>query len=460
MGELIERPLPSAPEAERNVLGSILTGVRSHEVIFDKLRPEDFFVDQNRRIYRAALKIREAGKIPDLLAVHDLLASSGELESAGGIGYIAQLGDGIPRLAPVEQWAQTVREKARLRQAIHLASNIKERAFDQMEDAGRLIDSLIEDLSTVAREIDGDTDDGLTYRDAAVRLLEEISENQDAKIYTGIDSLDRITGGGRVGELWIVTAETGVGKTVLAQQMRRRACNDGRHSLFASGEMLAPHLQRRELATAAAIPHEKMRRRDRLTDSEFSALIEAANHQCQKCRILDGELELSRIRRAARRMKARTGLDLIVLDYDELISAPGKDELEQQKNLARAAKSMALELTCLVLLVSQLRKPLAGEDVKRPTLQRVYGTGAKVKFASIVLLADREYVRELQGDETSAQIFVLKNRDGRVGRIPCRFDVRKLHFESAPEEDHATDGKARAAGVCSENPITAGSAND
>ena len=384
------------------------------------------------------------------------MAHTGELEAAGGIGYVAQLGDGIHRVAPVEQWANTCRrEKARLRQIIHLVSAVKEHAFDQTEDAGKLLDGAIDNLSNLARDIDGDTDDGLSYRDAAIRLLEEISENKDAKIYTGIDPLDRLTGGGRPGELWIVTAETGVGKTVLAQQTRRRSCRDGWHSLFASGEMLAPHLQRRELATAAAIPHEKMRRRDRLNDLEFSARSEAANHQCEKCRILDGELELSRIRRAARRMKSRTGLDLIVLDYDELISAPGDNELEQQKNLARAAKSMAIELECLVILVSQLRKPLAGEDVKRPTLQRVYGTGAKVKFASIVLLADREYVRELQGDETSAQIFVLKNRDGRVGRIPCRFDIRHLHFEGVPDDyspaqSEVTDAKARAAGDADE----------
>jgi replicative DNA helicase len=194
--------------------------------------------------------------------------------------------------------------------------------------------------------------------------------------------------------------------------------------------MLAPHLQRRELATQANVTPGKMRLRNRLSDADFSALVEAANHQCDHCRIIDGELDLARIRRAARRMKGRTGLDLIVLDYDELIAAPGKDEFEQQKNLTRAAKSMAMELSCAVILVSQLRKPLAGEDAKRPTLQRLYGSGAKAKHANIVLLADREYVRELIGDETSAQIFVLKNRDGQLGRIPCRFDIRKLRFES------------------------------
>jgi replicative DNA helicase len=336
---------------------------------------------------------------------------------------------------------------------VKVAANLQENAFNQTDDATHLLDSAIESLSTLAREIDGDKDDGMTYRDAAMRLLEEVSEDTDAKIYTGIDHLDRVTGGFRAGELIVITAETGVGKTVLAQQTRRRSCFDGRHSLFASGEMLAPHLLRRALATEANVTPDKMRRRNRLSESDFSALVEAANHQCDRCRIIDGELDLARIRRAARRMKARTGLDLVVLDYDELITAPGKDEFEQQKNLTRAAKSMAMELSCAVILVSQLRKPLAGEDAKRPTLQRLYGSGAKAKHANLVLLADREYVRELTGDETSAQMFVLKNRDGRLGRIPCKFDIRKLRFESvdaSESEGASTVWDSKAGEACAD----------
>lgn len=448
MSEQVARPLPFAGEAEKFVLGAILSGVTGNETCFDVLRTEDFLLDPHRKIFATAQKLRENGKQPDLLGVHDRLANTGELDAVGGIAYIAALSDGLPRIAPVVQWAQLIRDKARLREVVKLAASLQERAFSQVDDAAHLLDGAIELLSTLAREIDGDKDDGLTYRDAAKRLLEEISDGTDAKIFTGIDRLDRVTGGFRAGELIVITAETGVGKTVLAQQTRRRSCLDGRHSLFASGEMLAPHLLRRALAADANVSPGQMRRRDRLTEEDFCALVEAANHQCDRCRIIDGELDVVRIRRAARRMKGRSGLDLIVLDYDELITAPGKDEFEQQKNLTRAAKSMAMELSCAVILVSQLRKPLAGEDAKRPTLQRLYGSGAKAKHANIVLLADREYVRELQGDETSAQIFVLKNRDGKLGRIPCRFDIRKLRFESADDEpdvaNSAWDTKARA----------------
>jgi replicative DNA helicase len=275
--------------------------------------------------------------------------------------------------------------------------------------------------------------DGMTHFDAASRALMEIGQDSGPKIYTDLDQLDRIIGGFRPGELVIFTAETGVGKTVLAQGTRRRACRDGFHSLFCSGEMLAPHLKRRELAAAADVLPSKMRREDLLTGEDRKALLEAAAHECKRCRILDGELDLAKIRRTARKMKKQSGLDLLILDYDELIEAPGKTEIDQQRNLVRAAKSLGMELRCAVILISQLRKPLSGEDAARPTLQRVYGSGAKTKHASIVILADRQYVRELQGEETEAQLFVLKNRDGRTGRVKAAFNVRKLRFENAPD---------------------------
>jgi replicative DNA helicase len=197
------------------------------------------------------------------------------------------------------------------------------------------------------------------------------------------------------------------------------------------------HLASRELASVSGVMPIKMRRDDLLTPEDFDALVTAAAHQCKKCRILDGELSLPRIRRAARKMKARTGLDLLILDYDELIEAEGKTEFEQQRTIARAAKSLAIELNCVVVLISQLRKPTAGEDAGKPTLQRLYGNAAKQKFASFVILADRPYVRELVGDEKEAKLQLLKSRDGKTGRIKATFNIKSLRFEET-KEDPAT----------------------
>ena len=129
-------------------------------------------------------------------------------------------------------------------------------------------------------------------------------------------------------------------------------------------------------------------------------------------------------------MKAGSGIALVVIDYDELVQAEGRDEFERQSNLVRDAKLLAVELACPVILISQLRKLLQGEDRKRPTLQRLYGSGSKAKHPHLVLYVDRPYVQDLTGDETAARICVLKNRDGRLGALDVIFNVHTLRFES------------------------------
>ncbi len=427
----IERPLPHSVAAERGVLGAVLVGNVAGTTILARLSPQDFFVAQHREIFSVMGALAEAGKPTDLLAVFDELQRTSKAEAAGGIEYVAQLGDGIPRIENLEYHARTIKGLAARRALAAAALGVYEAALSAPESVEELLDGGIEKLSEIARGLEADRDCGTTYREAAAALLNEFDAGDGVRIFTDIDELDRIIGGFRSGELVIFTAETGVGKTLLAQQTRRRSCRDGRHTLFCSGEMRAHHLVSRELATEAHVEHWKMRRPEKITPDEAAALSEAATHECSNCRILDGELSMPRIRRVARQMKSNTGIELLIIDYDELVEAPGDNEFEQQRYIVRAGKSLAIELKCPVIVISQLRKSLQGEDRKRPTLQRLYGSGAKAKHSSIVIYVDRPYVQELCGDETEARIVVAKNRDGKVGAIEAKFNVKTLRFESA-----------------------------
>jgi replicative DNA helicase len=423
---------------ERAVLGAILAGHWQSVELLDILKQEDFFNIWHRKIVRSILDLHAAGSRPDLLAVHDELTRNGESEAVGGIAYVASLCDGIALKSDVLYVLRGLRRMAALRQAVHLAENIKELALQQSGSVESLLDSAVEKFSSLARDLESTQDDGTPYFDSASQALSVAREGARLKIYTDVDKLDQWTGGFREGELVVLTAETGTGKSLFAAQIRARACRDGYLALFCSGEMTRAHLASRELATASGVAPLKMRRDDLLKPEDFNALVTAASHQCKKCRILDGELSLPRIRRAARKMKSRVGLDLLILDYDELIEAEGKTEFEQQRVIARSAKSLAIELKCAVILISQLRKTTQGEDSEKPTLQRLYGSGAKQKYASFIILADRPYVRKMVGDEKAAELKLLKSRDGKTGRIKAKFNVRSLRFEEATETSDDT----------------------
>jgi replicative DNA helicase len=418
---------------ERAVLGAILAGHPQSIELLDTLKPADFFNPWHQKIVDSILNLSAAGSRPDLLAIHDELSRNGEAEAVGGIAYVASLCDGVALKSDVLYVLRGLRRMAAFRQTVHLAENIKQLALEQAGSAESLLDSALERFSSLARDLESTEDDGLPYFDSASQALAIARQGARLKIYTDIEKLDQWTGGFREGELIVLTAETGTGKSLLAAQIRARACRDKHHALFCSGEMSKAHLAGRELASVSGVTPIKMRRDDLLTAEDFDALVSAAAHQCKKCRILDGELSLARIRRAARKMKARGGLDLLILDYDELIEAEGKTEFDQQRVIARTAKSLAIELQCAVILISQLRKTTQGEDAGKPTLQRLYGNAAKQKFASFIILADRPFVRELVGDEKEAELQLLKSRDGKTGRIKATFNIKSLRFEETKE---------------------------
>jgi len=431
-----EMILPHDDLMERAVLGAILAGHSQSIELLDTLKPDDFFNAWHIKIASSILNLHAVGSRPDLLAVHDELVKNNGAEQAGGVAYVASLLDGIALKSDVLYVLRGLRRMAAFRQAVDVAEHVQQLALKQAGSVESLLDSAVEKFSSLARDLESTEDDGTPYFDSASQALAVAREGARLKIYTDVDKLDQWTGGFREGELVVLTAETGTGKSLFAAQIRARACRDGYLALFCSGEMSRTHLASRELATESGVLPLKMRRDDLLTQEDFEALVTAASHQCKKCRILDGELSLPRIRRAARKMKARAGLDLLVLDYDELIVVEGKSEFEQQRVIARAAKSLAIELKCAVILISQLRKTTQGEDAGKPTLQRLYGNAAKQKFASFIILADRPYVRELVGDEKEAELQLLKSRDGKTGRIKATFNIKSLRFEQA-EEDYS-----------------------
>src|SRR5215469_9120820 len=272
----LTKPLPHDDYIERTVLGAILAQHPQASELLDNLQAQDFFDSRNRKIFMEMQALRQGGRQPGLLNVHDALTLSGNLGAAGDIAYVASLPDGVHGGGDLLSGACALRRMTALRAIVHCADQLQESALAQAGTAEQLLDASIGTLSELARELESVEGDGTSYFDAATRKLTELREGPRLKIYTDIDKLDSLTGGFRECELVVLTAETGAGKSLGAAQIRARACRDGFRALFCSGEMNAAHLVGRELAPAAHIPPVIMRREDLLNDEDFAALVEAA----------------------------------------------------------------------------------------------------------------------------------------------------------------------------------------
>jgi replicative DNA helicase len=208
----------------------------------------------------------------------------------------------------------------------------------------------------------------------------------------------------------------------------------GLHGLYCSGEMFHYHLVARGLATDAGVWHKKMRFPERLTDEDKIRLGEAAECQCKICTILDGELSIARIRIAARRKAKKEQLHLVVIDYDMLVDAPGKDWLERQTNVIKGAKRIAMQFHVPVLLISQLNKNIKyGETV---SINSLFGASAKPNDATVILYVERKFLDTLEKEhETDARFLILKARDGGMGVVQGKFDINTLRFKGDASEE-------------------------
>ena len=448
----LDRPLPQNPEAERSVLGSILIDNHALDKVAEKIRAEDFYKDAHRQIFDAMVELAENSRPIDLLTLKEELARHGRLDEVGGSAYISSLVDGIPDIGNVERYAEIVREKSTLRRLIMTGNRMIQAALDRPATSGDVLGEAERSIYDIAEQ--GATG-GFTAIDRITRTnMTAIEQIQHAgKLVTGIptgyERFDEMTSGFQRQDLLILAARPSMGKTSLMMNIAESMAipdKAGQKELHSVGifslEMSKEQIGLRLLSSEAQVPSHLIRS-GILSEKNWRDLIEASSRLAKAKIWIDdtATIDIMEMRAKARRLKREHGLDIIMVDYLQLINSRGRVESRNQEisQISRGLKALAKELDVPLLSLSQLsRRPEQRAGDHRPQLADLRESGSIEQDADVVFFIYRDEVYNKETtDKGVAEIIIGKQRNGPIGdfKLVFRNDITKF-FNYQPEPDY------------------------
>ncbi len=438
MGHQEVRVPPQNIEAEKSVLGSMLIDDEAIGLGLEILDEGWFYEESHRKIYAAILELYNNRKKIDLITLTDKLRNDGHLEAVGGATFLSSLIEFVPTSANVEHYAGIVKEKGILRELIKSATQIVAESF-----AGK---STVEDIVDNAEQLIFKIAD-LKQRQQSFHIKDLVRtsiENLD-KLYqrkehvTGIPSgfkdFDYMTSGLQNSDLIIIAGRPSMGKSAFAVSMAENASIEhGRAVAFFSLEMSKESLVQRMLCSQARVDAHKVRS-GFLSPSDWPELTRAASVLSKSKIFIDDTPSISalELRAKARRLKANHDIQLIVVDYLQLMRGGGKVESRQQEisEISRSLKAIARELSIPVIALSQLSRAVESRQDHRPQLSDLRESGAIEQDADVVILLMREeYYNPTDENRGIAEIIVAKQRNGPTGTVKLMFKKEYMRFES------------------------------
>ena len=433
-----EKALPHNLEAERSILGAILIRNDAFNVAAELIDADDFFRDAHRRVFDRMVDLNERGQAIDLVTLRDELSRSGDLEPVGGPAYISSLADGVPRSTNVEHYARIVKERATLRNLIAAANRIEAEAFAAREDASVVLDRAEQEIFSIA---EGRIHTGFVplgeLAEASFSTIERLQSVQSAVtgVPTGFADIDELTAGLQPADLVIVAARPSMGKTAFALNIGAHVgTSDERTVGVFSLEMSKEQLFMRMLTSAAQIDSHRFRT-GLLTESDYGRLSDAMSFLSDARVYIDDtpSLGVLEMRAKSRRLKAEHGLDLVIIDYLQLMQGRGRFENRNQEiaSISRSLKALAKELDVPVMALSQLSRAPESRGDKRPQLSDLRESGALEQDADVVLFIFREDMYEETPENANvAEIIIGKQRNGPTGTVKLAFLKQQTRFEN------------------------------
>ncbi|MGO9435460.1 MAG: replicative DNA helicase [Terracidiphilus sp.] len=451
----LDAGLPANIDAEKTILGAILLDNAAHSEAAEKLEASDFSLDSHQRIFLRMSDLMNAQRAVDIVTLANELARYKEIETVGGVAYLASLTEGLPLRPVIEDYIRIVKDKSLLRKLMAICSAAIARAADQSETALEVLDMAENQLLEVSEK--GITQ-GLQPLDQIVQSSFGSIDNlyKQSREVTGLAThykvLDQMTSGLQKGELIIIAARPSMGKTALAINMAQNAAIVSKATVAVfSLEMSKESLLRRMLSSQARVDQRKLQT-GFLGREDHGKLQHALEQLVEAHLFIDDTagISLAEMRAKARRLKQNAGgLDLIVVDYLQLMSATlpsmgGKryeNRTQEVSAISRGLKALAKELNVPVIALSQLSRASErrGDD-KRPMLSDLRESGSIEQDADVVAFIHREsyYNRDeemTEADKAQSEIILAKQRNGPTGTVHLNFISRFTSF-SDPDTTH------------------------
>jgi replicative DNA helicase len=432
------RTMPHNLDAERSVLGGILLDNGSLFQVLDIVREEDFYRPAHQKIFSAQLKLSERSEPIDEVTLVAELRTQQSLEMVGGAVYIASLCDRIPTAANITNYARIVREKAILRRLISTATDIATRGYDEADD----VDTLLDQAETTIFEIADQRDKkGLTSIKEIVketfRRVEKLYEKREVVtgVPSGYDDLDKILAGFQPSDLIILAARPSVGKTALALNIvQNAAIRHKKGCAIFSLEMSKEQLVMRMLTAEARVDASRLRS-GMLTENDWPRLARAAGTISDSRTFIDDSAAMTVLdmRAKCRRLKAEGALDIIMIDYLQLMRGhKSMDSREREiSEISRGLKALAKELNVPVVALSQLNRSVESRADKRPMMSDLRESGAIEQDADVIAFIYRDEVYNPETTEKGvAEIIIAKQRNGAIGTVKLRFFNEFTRYEN------------------------------
>ena len=434
--------MPSDERAEQSVLSAMLISPEAFQECLLEVAETDFYQPSNRIIFQTMKRMFDTSRPIDPVTLADALKSDGNLERVGGIGYLLDLVNAPFALASWRRHAEMLRRDATLRQMIAASAQISALAFDAPEDTKEVVDQAERLLLSV-------TDRGVrssysTLADVMERLYEELGEQAENQsdtlgVETGFSGLDERLLGLRGGQMVVIGARPGVGKTSFCLNLAVNAAESGATVAFFSLEMSEVEIAQRLLSARSLIKLTDIRSAN-IKPNQWPQILEATEDLRQLNILIDDTpgTTVTEIRAKARRMLHGKERGIVIIDYLQLLSTPAGANRNDNRativgEMSRNIKIMAKDLDVPVVALSQLNREVEGRTGKRPQLSDLRESGSIEQDADIVILLDRsmtteEAERQDRPDEGVTSFIIAKNRSGPLGIVDMRFDGETIRF--------------------------------